>query len=134
MPDVEPVQASAPQVTKRDLTIRVGTVRNHNYHSSKTAEMPYKSYLRSGVSSRQWDKCTVRMERCMHRAHSRPLFSFLFPGIDLVHTSKMPEVVHQGTDILRGPRAKHQVNVIEFSGLSGPNDDLVQCVPVLLDR
>jgi hypothetical protein len=68
MPDVETVQASAPQVMKRDLTIRVGTMRNHNYHSSKTAEMPYKSYLCSWVSSRQWDKCTVRMS---DRADSR---------------------------------------------------------------
>lgn len=61
MPDVEAVQASTPQVMKRDLTIRVGTVRNHNYYSSKTVEMPYHYYLLAWVQSRQWDKCTVRI-------------------------------------------------------------------------
>lgn len=89
MPDVEAVQASTPQVMKRDLTIRVGTVRNHNYYSSKTVEMPYHYYLLAWVQSRQWDKCTVRIS---DKADSRKLRSARdgIP-IDWVMTATVPK-------------------------------------------
>lgn len=47
MPNIEPVQPSAPQVMKRQPTIRVGTMRNHDNNSCERLRNRPSSIWRS---------------------------------------------------------------------------------------
>jgi hypothetical protein len=80
MLDIEAIQASASEVMKWDVSIRVRTVRNHDYCSSKAARKPPKSYLALGIWKEQWDKCTVRLTLTGSHAKLRLMCAILTNG------------------------------------------------------
>lgn len=81
MPDIEAIQASAPEVMKWDLTIRVGTMRNHDYCSSKaaekTAQVSFGSWHLEGAMGQMYR--LLNTDRTSH-ANLRPICAILTNG------------------------------------------------------